>query len=528
MQAFFLSLFAAQAVLLGVAVAFIVAFVQISAGKYSPALANLSLSDRWTWVLLALQTVAMLLMAVASLILSLPSPHPLILGMTLDVERSLAGVGALLILVLSITSVAWIVFRAQSYANSRHLARLVVDRFHYSSLLGERQTPRVSVSVLALVELLTQSIRDGDRPTFAAVLQRIETDWPCWLAKAATRDSKSLLVANFVEHVLDGIPELIARNGVPSLHRVYLPAVCRYAQGLLDDPRGPLNAILEHVERTAVTLLLQKEESAATPVISALFELDKASGANEDSRAEIHKVLAGIGRTVGRLLPNARGYVFNAPGFGYLDESRSEAISALTQGYWNMRDDREELTNPADHFLWIEAIEVTIAALLESALSHGRTDVFQEHIEALLSDMVSVAAALAYRGYQRPLQLSIAALKRFAETGLDHEDQLWTSLTEYAMKLGAIAEALGVDWFLGGSAADEAIAVLQLTPPRCWPSAALESTTHPLPPDRREHNYEANWAFIRRAGVRLRSNFGMMFDPATGETYPDDDPRRRL
>jgi hypothetical protein len=36
------------------------------------------------------------------------------------------------------------------------------------------------------------------------------------------------------------------------------------------------------------------------------------------------------------------------------------------------------------------------------------------------------------------------------------------------------------------------------------------------------------WAFIKRAGAELHSNFGMMFDPGTGEDYASDDPRRRL
>lgn len=35
------------------------------------------------------------------------------------------------------------------------------------------------------------------------------------------------------------------------------------------------------------------------------------------------------------------------------------------------------------------------------------------------------------------------------------------------------------------------------------------------------------WAFVKRAGTELHSNFGMMFDPETGEDYPKDDPRRR-
>jgi hypothetical protein len=44
--------------------------------------------------------------------------------------------------------------------------------------------------------------------------------------------------------------------------------------------------------------------------------------------------------------------------------------------------------------------------------------------------------------------------------------------------------------------------------------------------DRNGHHDET-WRFIKGAGVTLRSNFGLMFDPMTGLDYADNDPRRR-
>jgi len=41
-----------------------------------------------------------------------------------------------------------------------------------------------------------------------------------------------------------------------------------------------------------------------------------------------------------------------------------------------------------------------------------------------------------------------------------------------------------------------------------------------------EHMDQA-WAFVKRAGAELHSNFGLMFDPETSEDYARDDPRRR-
>lgn len=42
-----------------------------------------------------------------------------------------------------------------------------------------------------------------------------------------------------------------------------------------------------------------------------------------------------------------------------------------------------------------------------------------------------------------------------------------------------------------------------------------------------EGSYERAWGFLVDLGKRLKTNFGYNFDPATGELYSDDDPRRR-
>jgi hypothetical protein len=39
--------------------------------------------------------------------------------------------------------------------------------------------------------------------------------------------------------------------------------------------------------------------------------------------------------------------------------------------------------------------------------------------------------------------------------------------------------------------------------------------------------FDSSWEFIVEMGKRLETNFGYMFDWETGETYPQDDPRRR-
>ena len=40
-------------------------------------------------------------------------------------------------------------------------------------------------------------------------------------------------------------------------------------------------------------------------------------------------------------------------------------------------------------------------------------------------------------------------------------------------------------------------------------------------------SHDSAWAFITTLGKRMGTNFGFMFDPSTGERYPENDPRRR-
>ena len=40
-------------------------------------------------------------------------------------------------------------------------------------------------------------------------------------------------------------------------------------------------------------------------------------------------------------------------------------------------------------------------------------------------------------------------------------------------------------------------------------------------------DHDSAWEFITKLGVRMGTNFGFAFDPATGELYPENDPRRR-
>jgi hypothetical protein len=90
-----------------------------------------------------------------------------------------------------------------------------------------------------------------------------------------------------------------------------------------------------------------------------------------------------------------------------------------------------------------------------------------------------------------------------------------------------VAQDLDAQYFAGGSTANEAIEVMTFIPREFWNGAVLEGQLHGLVRDNNVPGHDSRWQFTTRAGVKLHTNFGMMFDAETGELYPDDDPRRR-
>ncbi len=328
-------------------------------------------------------------------------------------------------------------------------------------------------------------------------------------------------------NLLGDIPELIARHGVASLHRIYVPACCDLvAETYSVDPRL-IRIPLDHVERTLVTLIMTGEDEAAAPGITALLALEIQFADNETAQDAVHRVLGSVGRVVGRLLPADHGFDFNSPGFGYLDDSRSMAMNELREGYYRMCEAREAAASADDRCLWMEAIEVTIDSLLKRGIATGNYGAIREHAESLLVDLTVAAASLAYAGCDRALNLCVAAIRSFTRLGLDHDQTtLWSELAEYTVKLGMVAQDRDIRYFAGGNTADEAIEVLKLIPRQYWDSAIREAQLHGLMHGSDLPGHDSRWKFITRAGVKLHTNFGMMFDANTGELYADDDPRR--
>jgi hypothetical protein len=224
------------------------------------------------------------------------------------------------------------------------------------------------------------------------------------------------------------------------------------------------------------------------------------------------------------LLPAAKGYAFDTGGFGYLDESRSETVFSLRSGYYELARRRTK-AGESDALLWLEAMGVTARTLIHRGVETGKYRAIKEHFLDLLLDMVGAAKDTAYAGNGRAVSMALFALDGFAREDISpSETEIWVTIGFSIVGLGMVAEALSIELFAGGSAVEIAMEALRRVPSEHWDAAVFERNLKGIDgkPDQ-----DARWSFTRRAGVRLRTNFGLMFDETTGEPYAEDDPRRK-
>jgi hypothetical protein len=599
-QTYFLGLLGTATVLIGIAVAFLVAFVQISAGRFSAAVAALALND-WQ-VRLWLMGLALVFAALAGacLILSLPPPRPPLASLTRDQERVVVALAGLAAVLGGLGFVIGLATRAMSFNSAPRLAEGVVravrgrdlltmideeeavvrlrhramsagwaqtlaaateisrpaDEAANSSALeetptdghgsgtesefaldlsgGTREEPRKEdgrharpstpgYPLLPIIELLNEAVRDGDRVTVSRTLQAIREQWRSWLEAARDDVRRELVVDAIRENLMESLVELIDRHGVPSLFRLYLPELGLLAQSAYEIQPALLRGMLDHMTQTVVRLILRDEDVAAAAGVRALFALERRVGSDVEAAIAVHQALGSIGGTVGHLLPAPLGFAFDSGGFGYLDASRSNVLFALRDGYDELSRRAESVGNPVDARIWLEATEVTISSLLDRAVQSGDYASFREHVGDLAGDLFRAVETLTDRGADVCLSIGLLALKRFADIGIAADEKsLWEMIGAYALRLGMIAEDRGHEGFVGRSGAEDAVAIFQRVPERYRSSVMLDVYIHH--PDGMQH--ETVWHFVKRAGVTLGTNFEMMFDPATGQDYSKDDPRR--
>jgi hypothetical protein len=532
MQTYLLALFATAAVLLGLAVGLLVAFAQMAAGRFSPAVASLVFRDRIVWVLLFIPTSAMLLLGVASLIVSLPPPRPTLPWLTLSQTRLTVGVGALVSVVVSIACVVGLAVRAATYNSGPSLARRLVRAVPIRAIVAQSQNTTEaalrerhrSYPFLPIFELLNQAVRDGDRSTFARTLQAVRDEWPGWLQAAGDGYPRRSLVTLVRDAFLADVSELIKRYGVPSLHRLYLPEVATLAMIAYDRQPDLLAILLNHLERTVVTLLLDGEDEPGASGVNSLFRIEAHLSNDQDVAVNVHQTLGSVGRAIGPLLPSRDGFAFETGGFGYLDESRSPSVAQLREGYYELCQRHKKAADKNDHLIWLEAMEVAAITLLRRGVETTKFRAIKEHFVSLAIDMAGAASDLAYKQLERTINTTIFGLDRFAQEDIPAEQtDIWLAIANAIVGLGMVAEDLNIEFWGGGHSVDRAIDAFGRVPPEHWDSAVLEGLIRGIN-DKPDH--DARWRFITKAGGRLGTNFGLMFDPDTGQIYPDDDPRR--
>jgi hypothetical protein len=412
--------------------------------------------------------------------------------------------------------------------NAPTLAEVLATNLHLVNLIDtnateETDAAKVGAALLPLYELLNYAVRGGDRVTFGRVLAAIESNWKAWLQPPV---AKQRVVQDAVRAAfLNRIPELIAQLGVSSLHELYLPAVGRLATLSWDVEHTLLTSMLDHLCQTTVRLMLEGEDAAAAHGVKALFNIEEHIASDEHSRDDTERALGTVGRGVGRLLPAPTGFQFDTSAIGYMDDSASDVMAELRNGYWRLCDARVKAADADDACIWLEAIEVTCIALLERGIHTGNYGAIEEHTIDLLADAARAVSQLVYDGCVRAGTLWVFALDRMTKLGIARDrQQLWSSLAKYVATLGAISLEVELSSFMPDELPGYMLEAFGRVPAEYWRGAIEEMHIRGI---NDKPGHDARWKFITTAGTQNHTNFGLMFDEITGELYAEDDPRRR-
>jgi len=543
-QTFSLAMFTAQAVVVTLAVAFVVAYAQVTATRYSAVVTDAVIwQPAVIWRLCAIGA-ALLLLGVASLILSLPAPHPLVPGLGRDAGRAAVASGELLLVSASAVVVVLTIaqFRRggspQAIA-ARALHGVTVERM--AAVADDEARAMTDRPLLALYELCHQSVVDADRVTLQCAIDALVREWRGWITEApqpepdpmdgllSTGGDSSVISRYVIAEVLVGLDEVIALRGLPSQHQVVLPQILKLASTVSSTHRINARVLLDYLEGTLVRLVEAGVDEPLGPVVEALFTLESHTRDERDLNVRVHQVLGSLGRAVAMLFPKDSIFVFDGPGFAYQDSARSAVLDALSEGFSQMTFDVVEGrdTPPRGH-VWIEAMGVMAGGLLTRSAEKSLGRTFENHVSSLISDIARGTQALAAvnPADAGPVTVGLLVLQRVVDAPLPQEmEEAWTALCQGALRLAAISPHLPSPT-MGEPHVTRAIEMVASVPLSILRSAVVEESTswHPdTPPD-----HDAMWAVVRQVGVSRGTNFGMRFDETTGEPYADDDARSPL
>jgi len=331
-----------------------------------------------------------------------------------------------------------------------------------------------------------------------------------------------MVIEYILEHFLSPLSEIIEKYGVPSLHVELLPRITRMASELMGTDEASSQRMVKFVASALASLTLGKHDAPVSTCIRSLFEL---AGAAADARCEnvrddVFRALGTIGSAAQWQVPSEHGFRITDWAIGYADRAQSAVFDELRSGFSELADSIKARSDDRYGTIWIDAILVTLLGLIRQTISVLKDASLHEAMMDFVRDFHSVAEKRALEDDgDVPWRVLMALSSVLREGQPEYLDEVWNSIAETVVVIGLIASDrhLRSPW---GDVETDAFGVMDL----------IEKDISGVVLDiyiRSPAGHDVTWPFVKRLGVRRGTNFSMMFDPATGEDYAPDDPRRR-
>jgi len=176
--------------------------------------------------------------------------------------------------------------------------------------------------------------------------------------------------------------------------------------------------------------------------------------------------------------------------------------------------------------LYFDAVQITIGKLV--TLPNANNDY---RIEEILYDCANVFASFMRKaakvGNGKGAELAAMrlheTLDEYRANNLEKSaSQVVALIVQSAFKVNKYQESLGRQHFGSEPLTDRLVNWFISDPDRDTVKAQIFECFI-----RSNYSHEGIWKFVKSLGVRMDTNFNLMFDENTGEDYAEDDPRRR-
>ena len=453
-----------------IAVAFLVAYTQMVAGRFSATVADVALRDRRIVSQLCATGGVLALIGVAALILSLPFPHPSLPGVSHNNSRLLVAVAALSGVGLSVVLIARMIGVLRTYGNPIVMATQVLRHIRPSDIRSAAMAdvPAAGIGgrpLLSIYELCNQAVLDGDRVALQAAVDELHRHWKDWIVCEGA-EAVAIQIANYVvDELLVNLREVIRLRGVPSQYRSLLPQTVNLAIELAPSHPNVVRILVNYLEAALVELLVLDVDGPLAPSVEGLFQLEAASRPY-DLSARVHQILGSVGRAAARLVPKEVSLVVDAPGFAYRDPSRSPVVDAIANGFWSMTKECVEATEPLTmDDIWIEAMGATAEDLIARSNEKSSGSVLEPLISGLIGNVTKTCVHLAASGEERPVIVGLIVMRRITHRKLSREmEEAWYEVCLGAALLGSLAIQFNLSGTFRESLVEDAIAMLEDSP----------------------------------------------------------------